>query len=70
MESTSVRPALAKAVWHDRFGTRRMWLTPGMNAVVAAELAVAAYPSAAMLEPEEAAEFYVQWVGSAERLSL
>jgi len=68
MDATSIRPALAKAVWHDRFGVRLMWLTPGMNAVVAAQLAVAAYPSAAMLDPEETAELYVQWVGSdAER---
>ncbi|MES2960160.1 MAG: hypothetical protein V4792_18375 [Pseudomonadota bacterium] len=55
---------LAKPVWHDRFGARLMALMPEMNAVVAAQHAVAAYPSAAALLPEEAADLFVGLVSA------
>lgn len=58
MNSTAIKPLLAKPVWHDRFGARLMQLQPRMNAVTAAQHAVATYPDAADMEPEEAAEIF------------
>lgn len=58
MNSTAIKPLLAKPAWHDRFGARLMQLQPRMNAVTAAQHAVATYPDAADMEPEEAAEIF------------
>lgn len=56
MNSIDRKRSLQKPVWLDRFGARLMQLRPQMNALTAAEHAVATYPNAAHMEPEEAAE--------------
>lgn len=58
VKSIDIKPLLSKPAWHDRFGARLMQLQPRMNAVTAAQHAVATYPDAANLEPEEAAKIF------------
>lgn len=58
MQSNDSNRPLAKPIWIDRFGTRLTELRSGMNAVTAAQLAVASYSDASELAPEEAAEIF------------
>jgi hypothetical protein len=55
-----------KEVWLDGFAAHLTKLQPWMNAVIAASHAVAMYPDAKGLPPNEAAEMFALEVGSHE----
>jgi hypothetical protein len=52
-------PAHPRHIWLERFSARLMELHPTMSAVTAAQHAVDSHPEAAELEPELAAEMFV-----------
>lgn len=56
MQSNHSNRPLATPIWIGRFAIRLMELRSEMNAVTAAQLAVASYSDASELDPEEAAE--------------
>ena len=51
-------PSNDKAVWLLRFARRLHEIQPAVSGVAAAEIAVATYPDAQDLAPEEAADIY------------
>ena len=55
-----------KKVWLDGFAAHLMKLQPSMNAVIAASHAVAMYPDAKGMPPNEAAEIFALEEGPGE----
>ena len=58
MSASDLLPSYPKRIWLDRFSARLMQLKSAMSFPTAAKHAVATWPEAADLEPEEAAEIY------------
>jgi len=48
-----------KRLWLGRFGNRLVQLKPSLNPLTAVKHALATFPRAAALDPEEAAEIFI-----------
>ena len=51
---------LSKPIWLERFGNELMRMDPSLNAVKAAEFAVATHPGAYDIRPEKAAQTFLR----------
>lgn len=59
MPISEFMPQHAKRIWLNRFCAHLEMLQPSMNCLTAVKHALAVFPDAAHLEPEEAAEVFV-----------